>query len=113
MLAGKPGFRGFQEGSGPEKEKNFRNFHLLLRLAQLFHNWCMGSVPQSCLTLTTVWAVARQAPLSTGFSRQKSWSALPFPSPGDLPNPGIEPLSPVTPVVGRFFTTEPPGKAFF
>ena len=42
----------------------------------------------------TPWTVARQAPLSMGFSRQESWSGLPFPSPGDLPNPGIEPGSP-------------------
>ena len=43
----------------------------------------------------TPWTVAYQAPLSMGFSRQWSWSGLPFPSPGDLPNPGIEPGSPV------------------
>ena len=42
----------------------------------------------------TPWTVARQAPLSMGFSRQEYWSGLPFPSPGDLPNPGIEPGSP-------------------
>ena len=40
------------------------------------------------------WTVARQAPLSMGFSRQEYWSGLPFPSPGDLPNPGIKPKSP-------------------
>ena len=43
----------------------------------------------------TPWTVACQAPLSMGFSRQEYWSALPFPSPGDLPDPGIEPPSPV------------------
>ena len=43
----------------------------------------------------TPWTVARQAPLSVGFSRQEYWSGLPFPSPGDLPNAGIEPGSPV------------------
>ena len=43
----------------------------------------------------TPWTVACQAPLSMEFSRQEYWSALPFPSPGDLPNPGIEPRSPV------------------
>ena len=43
----------------------------------------------------TPWTVAYQAPLSMGFSRQEYWSGLPFPSPGDLPNPGIEPGSPV------------------
>ena len=42
----------------------------------------------------TQWTVARQAPLSMGFSRQEYWSGLPFPSPGALPNPGIEPGSP-------------------
>ena len=42
----------------------------------------------------TLWTVARQAPLSMGFSRQEYWSGLPFPPPGDLPNPGIEPGSP-------------------
>ena len=42
----------------------------------------------------TPWTVAYQAPLSMGFSRQQSWSGLPFPSPGDLPDPGIEPRSP-------------------
>ena len=42
----------------------------------------------------TPWTVARQAPLSMGFSRQEYWSGLPFPSPGDLPKPGIEPGSP-------------------
>ena len=51
-------------------------------------------VTKSCPTLATPWTVARQAPLSMGFSRQEYWSGLPFPSPGDLPNPGIEPVSP-------------------
>ena len=48
------------------------------------------------------------APLSVGFSRQEYWSGLPFPSPGDLPDPGIEPASPE--LAHGFFTTEPPGK---
>ena len=42
----------------------------------------------------TPWTVARQAPLALGFPRQEYWSGLPFPSPGDLPDPGIEPTSP-------------------
>ena len=54
-------------------------------------------------------SVTRQAPLSVGFSRQEYWSGLPFPPPGDLPNPGIEPMSPA--LAGGFFTTEPPGKS--
>ena len=51
---------------------------------------------------------ACQVPLSMGFSKQKYWSELPFPSSGDLPDPGIEPVSPE--LAGRFFTSEPPGK---
>ena len=56
----------------------------------------------------TPWRVTCHAPLSTGFFRQEYWSGLPFPSPGDLPDPGTEPVSPV--LVGGFFTTEPLGK---
>ena len=53
-----------------------------------------GLVAKSCPTLATPWTVAHQAPLSMGFSRQEYWSGLPFPSPGDLPDPGIESWSP-------------------
>ena len=56
----------------------------------------------------TVWSVACQVPLFMRFSRQEYWSGLPFPSPGDLPDPGIELMSPI--LAGGFFTTEPPGK---
>ena len=56
----------------------------------------------------TPWTVARQAPLSMGFSRQEYWSGLPFPTSADLPDPGIEPESPA--LAGRFLTTEPPGQ---
>ena len=50
------------------------------------------------------WTVAHQAPLSTGFSRQEYWSGLPFAPPGDLPNPGIEPMPLMSPAfVGGFF----------
>ena len=51
-------------------------------------------VTQLCLTLLTPWTVALQASLSMGFSRQEYWSGLPFLSPEDLPDPGIEPRSP-------------------
>ena len=53
-----------------------------------------GLLTKLCLTLVTPWAVACQDPLSMGFSRQEYWSGLPFPSPGDLPNPRIKPGSP-------------------
>ena len=59
----------------------------------------------------TPWTVACQAPLLMEFSRQEYWSGVPFPTPVDLPDPGIEPASPVSPALaGRFFTTAPPGK---
>ena len=67
-----------------------------------------GLVIKSCLTLARPWTVACQVPLSMGFSRQEYWSGLPFSSPGDLSNPGIEPMSPT--LAGRFFTTVPPRK---
>ena len=56
----------------------------------------------------TLWTVAHQAAPSMGFSRQEYWSGLPFPSPGHLPNPGIEPRSPTS--QADALTSEPPGK---
>ena len=56
----------------------------------------------------TPWTVAYQASPSMGFSRQEYWSELPFPSPGDLPNPGIKPGSPT--LEADALTSEPPGK---
>ena len=61
-----------------------------------------SEVTQSCPILCDPWTVAHQASLSMGFSRQEYWSGLPFPSPGNLPDPGIEPIA------GRHFTSEPP-----
>ena len=66
-----------------------------------------GLGAKSCPTHITPWTVARQAPLFMGIqARILEW--LPFPSPGDLPDPGIEPASPA--LAHRFFTTEPPEK---
>ena len=66
----------------------------------------------SCLILSnsfvTPWTVARQGPLSMGFSKQEYWSGLPFASPEELHNPGIKHASPA--FAGEFFTAEPPGK---
>ena len=56
----------------------------------------------------TPWTVAYQAPLTMGFSKQEYWSGLPFPSPGDLPDPGIEPGSPA--LQADALPSEPPGK---
>ena len=67
-------------------------------------------VAKSCLTLLwTPWTVAHQDLLSMGFPRQEYWSGLPFPSPWDLPDPGIKPTSPA--LAGRVFTAEPPEKS--
>ena len=56
----------------------------------------------------TPWTVAHQAPLSMRFPRQQYWSELPFPSPGDLPDPRVEPIAHVSPTLAaRFFTPEP------
>ena len=63
------------------------------------------------LLFVTPWTVAHQVPLPMGFPRQEYWSGLLFPSPGDLPDPGIKPESPA--LAGRFFTTELPGKPGF
>ena len=66
----------------------------------------------SCYVVSDPFVISRtvdhQAPLSMGLPRQGYWSALPFPSPGDLSDAGIEPTSPA--LAGRFFTAKPPGK---
>ena len=59
----------------------------------------------------TPWTVAYQAPLSMGFSRKEHWSELPFPSPGDLPDSGTEPVSPT--LQADALLSEPPGKSIF
>ena len=69
-------------------------------------NSCL--VAKSCPALCDPMDVAHQTPLSMGFPRQEYWSGLPFPPPGDIPEPGIEPMSPA--LAGGFFTIEPPGK---
>ena len=71
---------------------------LLMKVKLLSHVWLFA----------TLWTVARQAPLSMGFSRQESRSGLPFPSPGDLLNPGIETRSPA--LQADALSSEPPGK---
>ena len=67
-----------------------------------------GLVAKSCPILVTPWTVAGQAPLSVGFSQQEYWSGLPFPPPGDLPNPGIKSGSPA--LQADSLPAEAPGK---
>ena len=72
----------------------------------LYFSICMHV--QTRPTLCNPMDPMHQASLFTGFSRQEYWSALPLPIPGDLPDPGIQPTSPVSPALaGRFFTIEP------
>ena len=78
--------------------------HLILLL---FEKWMLSHFSHVRL-FATLWIVVRQAPLSMGFSRQEYWSGLPFPSPGDLPNLGIEPRSPS--LQADSLPSESPGK---
>ena len=67
---------------------------------------CLLSCFSHVWLCVTLWAITCQAPLSMGFSRQEYWSGLPFPAPGDLPGPGIELMSLISPALaGGFFTT--------
>ena len=92
-------------GSG----KNESSFSIKRKGKKRYRNWESQSErvqSLSCVQLfATPWTVAPQAPLSVEFSRQESWNGLPFPSPEDLPDPGIEPRSLASPVLaGGFFT---------
>ena len=70
-------------------------------------------VAQLCLTLSAMWTGAHQILFSMGFSNQEYWSRSPFPPPEDLSDPGIDPVSSVSPVLaGGFFTTESSGKPY-
>ena len=73
-------------------EKEFEQEQIYIYI----YTYICGSdvVTKLCPSLVTPWTVAHQAPLSMGFSRQKYWSGLQFLSPGELPDPGIEPGSP-------------------
>ena len=73
--------------------------------SQSYFKDCGGDFTKLCLTLVTPWTITHQAPLSMGFPRQEYCSELPFPSPGDLLDPEIEPVSPA--FSGIFFTTVP------
>ena len=92
-------------------------------ITKLLFKMCVCSVAQ---LFVMSWAVALQAPLPMGFPKQEYWSAfttlhlllkLPFPTPGELPNPGMErgsPASPASPAwAGEFFTTVPPKSLLF
>ena len=79
-------------------------------LFSMMYYWVSELVksPSPVQLFETLWTVAHQAPPSMEFSKQEYWSGLPFPSPGDLPKPGIEPRSPS--LQADALTSEPPGK---
>ena len=78
------------------------------RVCLVFQRSIVGKPLSHVWLFETSWAVAHQAPLSMEFSRQEHWTALPFPSPEDLPDPGIKPGSPA--LQADFLPSEPPGK---
>ena len=83
---------------------------LSLRISKRFPKACAQLLSHVQLFVTQ-WSAARQAHLSVEFSSQEYWNRLPFPSPGDLPHPGVEP--PVSPALaGGFLTTAPAGKPY-
>ena len=99
---------------GPRQDLYTDPFNRLVALALSIISWSLSQMSAkllSCVFFKTLWTVAHQAPLSMGFSRQENWSGLPYPSPGDLPNPRIEPplLSPA--LAGGFFTSRYPWEA--
>ena len=69
----------------------------------IYYFVCMVSRFSHVQLFVMLWTVAHQASLSIGFPSQEYWNGLPYPSPGDLPDPGIEPMSPA--LTGGFFTT--------
>ena len=82
------------------KELHRRGWRVCVCVSAQVCSSCLFPIPRT---------VACQAPLSMGFPRQEYWNGLIFPSPGDLPDPGIQPESPTSlALAGRFFTTEPP-----
>ena len=93
-------YGGNLEGGDFDPEKQEQQYLLLYVAVEIKSDKskrlgaCFCLVPKLCCTLCNPMNLARQAPLSMGFSRQEYWSGLPFPSPGDLPEPGIKPGSP-------------------
>ena len=86
--------------------KTVQKYFVFIHKEKLSFGVCVLSHFSRVWLFVTLWTIALQAPLSMGFSRQEYWSGVPFPSPGDLPDPGIEPRSLMSPTfAGGFFTT--------
>ena len=98
-----------KDTKGPMDLALFPNLYWYQLYLYLSHSkWSEVKLLSHVRLFATLWTVALQAPLSMGFSMQEYWSGLPFPSPGDLPNPGIERRSPAWQVDA--LSSEPPGK---
>ena len=120
ILLSKPLFLlSFSKGCTQESRIKSRTKHISLFLQDSTLDRVIACVracvrAQLCLTLYDAMTVAHQAPLFIECSNQEYWNGLPFPTPRDLPDPGIEPISPVSSALaGRFFfffTIVPPGK---
>ena len=101
----------------PSLRSNANSFKILQKNWRVSNNskvilWDTTQSLSHTQFFVTPWTVACQVPLPMGFSKQGYWSGLPFPPPGDLPNPGIKLMSLVSPALaGRFFTTVPCGKS--
>ena len=109
-----PGFPNIEEGSEDPETKTFLHGRRKRNLPTSL-GVCACSITQLYLTLCNPLdqTITHQSPLSMEFPRREYWSALLVSHPGDLPDPGIEPMSPVSPVLaGRFITTEPCGKLY-
>ena len=99
---------------GSPKELMRRQMHVYMMYVCIFECMCMFSCLAVSDSFSTLWTAAHQAPLSMGFSRQEYWSEYNqkwFPIPGNLPDPGIKPMSLESPTLaGGFFITQPPRK---
>ena len=109
----------YQKGLKANTQRNICNTTIILALFTIAKRWthtkCLSTgvsvCAQSCLTLCDPTDCSPPGSSVHGIFQAKYWSELPFPLPGDLTNPGIQPTCPSVPALaGRFFTTEPPGK---
>ena len=97
---------GMEQQTGSKLGKNDRAAYCHPAYLIYMHSVCMLSRFSHVILCGTLWTVAKRAPLYKGFSRQEYWSGLPYLSPGDLSNPGIEHTSLMSPALaGRAFTT--------